>query len=211
MIGWLVRILVSAVALTLRWRQEDPTGQFAAPTPHPMLITFWHNRLCLVPHLYTNRWKSRRDRRVAALVSVSRDGEKLASVLRQYNAVCVRGSSSRRGREALREMTRLVLDGCDAGITPDGPRGPKYRVQPGVISLAQLTRAPIVPVSYVLSRKIVINSWDNFMIPLPFARCVVRIGAPIWVPREADGPMREQKRVEVETVLQTLSVEEGNP
>jgi lysophospholipid acyltransferase (LPLAT)-like uncharacterized protein len=210
MTGWLVRILISAVALTLRWRQEDPTGQFAAPTPHPMLIAFWHNRIFLLPHLYINRWKSRCPRRIAALVSASTDGDKLAAILEQYGVICVRGSSSRRGREALREMTRLVLDGNDAAITPDGPRGPKYVVQPGVISLAQLTRAPIVPVSYTLSRKIVVNSWDNFMIPLPFARCLVRVGAPIWVPREADEPMRESKRIEVETALQTLSAEERN-
>lgn len=205
MTGWLVRILVSAVALTLRWRQEDPTGQFAAPTPYPLLITFWHNRIFLVPHLIRHRWKSRRPRRLAALVSASTDGDKLVSVLIRFKVICVRGSSSRHGREALRELTRLVLDGDDAAITPDGPRGPKYVVQPGVISLAQLTQSPIVPVSYTLSRKIVVNSWDNFMIPLPFARCVVRVGAPIWVPREADEHLRDERRLELESALKFLS------
>jgi hypothetical protein len=205
MIGWLVRILITAVAFTLRWRQEDPTGQFAAPTSHPMLFTFWHNRIFLMPHLYTHRWKSRRNRQAVVLISASSDGEKLARILTRYNMICVRGSSSRRGKEALRELTRHVHDGRDVGLTPDGPRGPKYRVQPGVISLAQLTAAPIVPVTYALSGKIVINSWDHFMIPLPFARCTVRVGAPIWVPREADEPMRENKRLELERVLQTLS------
>lgn len=205
MMGWLVRILMTAVALTLRWRQEDPTGQFAARTPHSLLITFWHNRIFLLPHLYTHRWKSRRDRRVAVLISASSDGEHLARILTRYNMICVRGSSSRRGREALRQLTRLVHEGRDVGITPDGPRGPKYRVQPGVISLAQLTQSPIVPVSYVLSRKIVLKSWDGFMIPLPFARCAVHVGAPINVPRDADERMREDKRLELERVLESLS------
>jgi lysophospholipid acyltransferase (LPLAT)-like uncharacterized protein len=205
MIGWLVRILISVVAVTLRWQQEDPTGQFSGPTPHPFLITFWHNRIFLLPHLTRHRWKSRRPRRIVALVSASTDGDKLASVLTRFNVICVRGSSSRRGREALRELTRLVLDGNDAAITPDGPRGPKYVVQPGVVSLAQLTQAPIVPVSYVLSRKIVINSWDNFMVPLPFARCTVRVGGPITVPRDADEAAREDKRLELESVLKFLS------
>ena len=78
-------------------------------------------------------------------------------------------------------------------------------VQPGVISLAQLTGAPIVPVTYVLSHKITLKSWDSFMIPLPFARCTVRFGTPIPVPRDAAEAVREAKRIELETALKTLS------
>ena len=202
MIGWLLHFLVSVVGGTLRWRIEDPAGLFTNPPNHPFLLAFWHNRLFLLPYIYRKYCPKRP---MAALISASKDGDKLEQVLVRLNIVCVRGSTSRRGPQALREVMRLSRQGYDSGITPDGPRGPKCRVQPGVIGLAQLTQNPIAPCSYVLSRKITLKSWDNFMIPLPFARCIVRLGQPIYVPAEADDAVRENKRLELERVLQTLS------
>ena len=204
MTGWLIRVLVSVLGGTLRWRMDDNAGVLARTPNKPVIFAFWHNRIFLLPYMFQKYWQPRQ-RRTAVLVSASKDGEKLARVLVRFNLVCVRGSTSRRGREALRELARAVQDGYDVGITPDGPRGPRYRVQMGAISLAQLTGASIVPASYALSRKIALNSWDAFMIPLPFARCAVRLGAPISVPREADDALRENKRLELERVLQTLS------
>jgi hypothetical protein len=203
MISRLLYALVAAIAGTLRWRVTDPSGQLASASPQPIILAFWHNRIFLMPWFYRRRWRG--DRAVAAMVSASKDGAKLAEVLQRYGTECVHGSSSRRGKEALRQITRLVLKGSDAVITPDGPRGPRYIVQHGVISLAQLTGAPIVPASYILSGKITLNSWDRFMIPLPFARCEIRLGAPITVPRDADESLREHKRLELQSVLQSLS------
>ncbi len=207
MTGWLLRFLVTLIGSSLRWQIEDPSGLLANTPRQPMIIAFWHNRLLLLPYLFRKHWRARQRDKVAVLVSASKDGEKLARVLSRFNLICVRGSSSRRGKEALRELTRLVHDGYDAGITPDGPRGPKYRAQTGVIDLAQLTQAPIVPVSYVLTRKITFNSWDSFMVPLPFTRTTLRIAAPITIPRDADEQFRENKRLELETVLNSLSKE----
>ena len=201
----LLRVLVTIVGASMRWRIEDPSGLLVNTPRGAMIFAFWHNRLFLMPYLFRKHWRTRQHDRVAVLVSASRDGEKLARVLSRFNLVCVRGSSSRRGKEALRELTRLVQHGYDAGITPDGPRGPRYRVQEGVVSLAQLTGAPITPVSYTLSCKITFRSWDAFMLPVPLTRATLRIGAPITVP-PGDEP-RESKRRELETVLQTLSVE----
>ena len=158
-----------------------------------------------MPYLFRKYWHTRRRDRVAVLVSASKDGEKLARVLGKFNLICVRGSSSRRGKEALRELTHLVNEGCDAGITPDGPRGPKYHCHDGVISLAQLTQAPIIPVSYDLACKITVRSWDGFMIPLPFTRATLHIGPMMTVPVDANDALREQKRLELENVLKSLS------
>ncbi|MGD0016796.1 MAG: lysophospholipid acyltransferase family protein [Verrucomicrobiia bacterium] len=202
LLGWLIHFLVSVIGGTLRLRIEDPSGLFTNSPKHPFLLAFWHNRLFLVPYIYR---KYCPNRPMAALISASEDGDKLEQVLVRFNLVCVRGSTSRRGPQALRELTRLSRQGYDSGFTPDGPRGPKYCVQPGVISLAQLTQNPIAPLSCVLSRKITLNSWDNFTIPLPFSRCTVRLGQPIYVPAEADDAARENKRLELERVLQTLS------
>ena len=205
MTGWLLRILVPLIGSTLRWRIDDAPGLLAQTPERSCIFAFWHNRIFLMPYLFRKYWHSRRRDRVAVLVSASRDGEKLTRVLSKFNLICVRGSSSRRGKEALLEMTSLVNDGYDAGITPDGPRGPKYHCQDGVISLAQLTQAPIIPVSYDLSHKITVNSWDNFMVPLPFARATLRIGPLMTVPADASDEQHEQKRLELENVLKSLS------
>jgi lysophospholipid acyltransferase (LPLAT)-like uncharacterized protein len=205
MIGWLLRILVSVIGSTLRWRIEDAAGLLANTPQRSCIFAFWHNRIFLMPYLFRKHWSTRQRNKVAVLVSASKDGEKLARVLEKFNLICVRGSSSRRGKEALRELTSLVDEGYDVGITPDGPRGPRYRVQEGVISLAQLTQAPIIPVSYLVSWKITVNSWDAFMIPLPFSSATLRIAPPLTVSREADEPMRENKRLELENVLKSLS------
>ena len=170
-----------------------------------LIIAFWHNRIFLLPFLYKKLWSSRQRDKVVVLVSASKDGEKLVRVLETFDLICVRGSSSRRGSEALREMTRLINDGYDAGITPDGPRGPKYQVAPGVVSLAQLAGVPILPVSWDVSRKITLKSWDQFMIPLPFARATLRLAPPITIATDADAQHREDKRLELETVLKSLS------
>jgi lysophospholipid acyltransferase (LPLAT)-like uncharacterized protein len=205
MMGWVLRILVSVIGSTLRWRIEDPSGLLANTPQRSCIFAFWHNRIFLMPYLFRKHWRSRQRDRVVVLVSASKDGEKLARVLSKFDLICVRGSSSRRGKEALREMTNLVNDGYDAGITPDGPRGPKYHCQDGVISLAQITQAPIVPVSYDVSCKITVNSWDSFMVPLPFARATLRIGAPMTIPADASDEQYEQKRLELENVLKSLS------
>ena len=106
-----------------------------------------------------------------AIVSASRDGAFLTGILEYFKVQPVRGSSSRRGPQALLELTTWAERGYDLAITPDGPRGPRYVVQDGVISLAQLTGLPIVPVSYYVNWKIRVKSWDRFQIPLPFSLC----------------------------------------
>ncbi len=205
MIGWLLRILVSLIGSTLRWRVEDPSGILSHTPDRPVIFAFWHNRIFLLPFLFKKHWSRRQRDKVAVLVSASKDGEKLARVLERFDLICVRGSSSRRGTEALREMAQLMADGYDAGITPDGPRGPKYQVAPGVVSLAQLAGTPIVPVSYDLSWKITLKSWDAFTIPLPFSRATVRLAPPMTVPGNADDRLREDKRLELESILKSLS------
>ena len=200
-----LKILILAIGSSLRWRIEDPNRLLMDRHSKPAIFVMWHNRLFLIPYLFWKYWNIFQRGKVAVMVSTSKDGGYLVRVLERFNLICVRGSSSRRGNAALLEMTRLVEAGADAGITPDGPRGPKYQVADGVISLAQLTGAPIIPISYVLSRKIELNSWDGFMIPLPFGRATLRVGVPVNVSSAADAEEREHKRLELETILKSLS------
>lgn len=211
MIGWVLRILVMGIGGTLQWRIEDPAGLLGNTPARSCIFAFWHNRIFLLPYLFRKHWHSRQRDRVAVLVSASKDGEKLTRVLSRFDLLCVRGSSSRRGKQALRELTELVNVGYDAGITPDGPRGPKYHCQDGVISLGQLTQAPIIPVSWDVRWKVTLKSWDGFMVPLPFGRATVRIGAPMIIPAEATDEEHERKRVELENVLRGLAGEPTSP
>lgn len=202
--GWWLRWLVALVGTTVRYRVVDPHGVLGLAGREPVIFVFWHNRIFLMPHLFRRYWRRRGRDRVAVLISRSRDGQLLADVLAAFRLRCVRGSSSRGGAEALRELSQLVREGFDVGITPDGPRGPRYVLQPGCVRLAELTGAPLVPVGYVLTRKITLRSWDAFQIPVPFARCEVRLGAPVRVAEGSDDATREAKRRAVEETLWEL-------
>jgi hypothetical protein len=198
----LICIFIRAVAVTVRFRLDDRSSPFNGASGGKFIFAVWHNRLALCLMLY-RRYVVRfaPDRRMAAIVSASRDGGLLARILEHFNVEPVRGSSSRRGGQALREMVSWAERGCDLGITPDGPRGPCYKIQEGVISTAQLTGLPIAPVSYHLNWKIRLKSWDRFQVPLPFSRCVVTFGRIMRVPREATDAEREEFRKQLEAEM----------
>lgn len=147
----------------------------------------------------------RHPRKLAALISASKDGALLAAVLGKFGVQQVRGSSSRRGPQALLELTSRAEMGYDLAVTPDGPKGPRYVAREGAIALAQLTGLPIIPVTCNLTWKICLKSWDRFQVPLPFSRCELILSQPMFVPREADEFKREELRLELETTLRAGS------
>jgi lysophospholipid acyltransferase (LPLAT)-like uncharacterized protein len=204
----LIWLLIHALGLTLRWHQEDKSDLFPLGIRQRMIFAVWHNRLALCLLLYRRYVKRHQaNRQLAAITSASRDGGLLARVLELFEVQPVRGSSSRRGAAALRELTSAAEQGYDLAVTPDGPRGPCYVVQPGVIAAAQLTGLPVMPVCYSLSWKKTLRSWDRFQIPLPFTRVVVIFGKPLYVPPEADEVERERLRVELERRLLELTLD----
>jgi len=203
-----IYLVVRAVSLTIRYEWRDEAGLLQRDRHQPVIFCTWHNRLALcleVYHLYVRRIE--RQPRMAAMVSASKDGGLLARILEHYQVQPVRGSTSRRGRQALLELTTWAQRGYDLAITPDGPRGPCYIVQDGVTSLAQLTGLPIVPVIYELVWKVRLGSWDRFQIPLPFTKCRLRAAAPVHVPREATDSEREQIRSRIEELLKSITVD----
>ncbi len=187
---------------TLRWAFEDRSGIFDSPTVQPVIYCVWHNRLGLTMAVWRKfPLRKQPQRRLAALVSASKDGALLARILENFGVQPVRGSTSRRGPQALLELTTWAKRGWDLAITPDGPRGPREVVQEGVIALAQLTGLPIVPVTMVVQPKIRLRSWDHFQVPLPLGHCRVILFPPIQVPREADDSEREALRQALEHQL----------
>ena len=202
----LIWLMISALGMTLRWHREDKSVLFPLGIKQRMIFAVWHNRLALCLLLYCRYVKQyQANRQLAAITSASRDGGLLARVLELFGVKPVRGSSSRRGAAALRELTTAADQGYDLAVTPDGPRGPCYVVQPGVIAAAQLTGLPVMPVCYSLSWKKTLRSWDRFQIPLPFTRVVVNFGEPLDVPPEADEAERERLRAELERRLLALT------
>lgn len=202
----LVVLLIRTVGKTIRFHADDRTGYFSGGPAPKMIFAIWHNRLALSTLLYQRyAQKFAPERRLAAMVSASRDGGMLAKIMEGLGLEPVRGSSSRRGGQALVELTTCAERGFDLALTPDGPRGPCYQVQEGVITTAQLTGLQIIPVSYRLNWKIRMNSWDKFQIPLPFARCDVIMDKPLSVPREISDEQREIYRKQLEQSLREIS------
>ena len=116
------------------------------------------------------------NRRGAALISASRDGELLADAITRFGFDVVRGSSSRLGASAILQLTDVLASGRDVVITPDGPRGPPYELGPGIIFLAQKSGAAVLPVNMEYSSCWRLKSWDRFVLPRPFAKIRVIIG-----------------------------------
>jgi lysophospholipid acyltransferase (LPLAT)-like uncharacterized protein len=198
---WIARIL----AATLRWSWDDRAGVVAPTHNQPVIFAIWHNRILLSAFIYRHLTRGKANRRLATLISASRDGGLIAYVMQLFGLIPARGSSSRRGAAALLDLVRHARSGCDIAITPDGPRGPRYQAQEGIIVLAQVTGLPIVPVAYRLSWKKVLRSWDGFQIPLPFSRCDVTFGAPLQVPRELTPDQVAALRAELESRLMAIT------
>ena len=153
----------------------------------PLLGACWHNRLLgpVVPY---------RNQNVGVAISQSDDGELISRVVAAFGFVPIRGSSSRGGSQVLRTMLRHLGRGHDVVFTPDGPRGPRYVVQPGLAHLACRTRRPVVPIGVGISPKVVFSSWDRFQLPLPFGRICLHYGEVLRFTR--DDPLADvQQRI----------------
>jgi lysophospholipid acyltransferase (LPLAT)-like uncharacterized protein len=204
LIYWVIR----AISATIRYEWRDSSDHLAIARTQSVIFCIWHNRLALCLEVYRVFLRDvGRDRRLAAMVSASKDGGLAARIMEHYHVQPARGSSSRRGRQALLELLTWAERGYDLAITPDGPRGPRYHVQDGIISLAQVSGRPILPVSYHLTWKITVRSWDRLQIPLPFTKCLMHLTPPIYVPRELSEEAREKLRLEVEARLKSVTVD----
>jgi lysophospholipid acyltransferase (LPLAT)-like uncharacterized protein len=163
----------------------------------PVIFVLWHGRLLPLGYLH-------RGQGVYGLASMSADGEYIARILQHWGMPMVRGSSSRGGDTAFREMVRVVRAGHSMSITPDGPRGPREVLKPGVLQLAQLTGAPLIPLAAAADRGWWFGSWDRFLVPKPFARIAVTYGEPITIDRDADVDTLAGKAKQVEASMRTI-------
>jgi lysophospholipid acyltransferase (LPLAT)-like uncharacterized protein len=197
--GVAVRLLGATLRLT-EANREAIDRLWAARDP--VIYAAWHGRMLMLPCLYGGR------RSVHVLASRSRDGELVSRLARTFGLRVVRGSSSRGGSTALRALARLLReDRADVAVVPDGPRGPRHVAQPGAVLLAKLGGAPIVPMGFGASRATVLDSWDRFLVPHPFARVAVVFGEPLGVPADADRAGLEEARRRLQAALEHVTAE----
>jgi lysophospholipid acyltransferase (LPLAT)-like uncharacterized protein len=175
------------LAATWRVRVAPGPGRDLLQRGAPALLTLWHGRMLAAMPL-----RGHRGRGIAVLVSPSDDGDLARQALRRFGYRIVRGSLSRGGARALRELAAELADGGPIVLTPDGPRGPRHALNAGVAWLARATGAPIVPVALAVDRAWRLRSWDRFVIPKPFARLVVTFSDPIHAPADATDERLEE-------------------
>jgi lysophospholipid acyltransferase (LPLAT)-like uncharacterized protein len=204
-VSWWRMLLLMPVAWTLRaWTASlrfeitEHEQALLSYTEKPVIQVAWHNRLLLVGEIQ-RRYRPRQ--RLVAMVSASKDGAWLAAFFKLLNIDAVRGSSSWRGMQALRELLAAREAGADVGITPDGPRGPCYEVKPGVILLARLTHAPLLCYTARFHKAKRMGSWDKLYLPWPFSTVTLSVR---WLPgyaslgADGEGAARELRRLMME-------------
>jgi lysophospholipid acyltransferase (LPLAT)-like uncharacterized protein len=177
-VAWIARIGVWLLRLLGRtWRirvSNDEPWRRLRGGGQPVIFAFWHGQMLPLLHQH-------RDEGVAVLISEHGDGEIIARAATRLGYRTVRGSTSRGATRALLEAARVIQNGCDAAITPDGPRGPARSVAPGVLVVSQRTRAPIIPTAVWVSAGWHLKSWDRFLIPRPFSRVCIAYGDPVTI------------------------------
>ena len=173
--SWWMRFLLLPLGLFYRLWTKSLRMDFLSPedeailkdSESPAIILLWHNRL-FVAGEWHGRFRS--SRKCYGLISGSRDGAWLESFYGWSGILAVRGSRNKRGASALRELARVIKNGSDIGITPDGSRGPCYEVKPGALLLAKISKSPILLLSFRFHRALRLSSWDSFFLPIPFSR-----------------------------------------
>ncbi len=183
--GHLVWFFITLVCFTLRKRIIAAEEVRNLLKTQPVIIALWHNRTFVPCYVYKYVIKGKVT--MSMLTSASKDGTVLATVAEDYGMRAVRGSSGRRGVAGFLDMVREVRSGCSMCITPDGPKGPRYKSHPGVIKLAAVSGVPIIPICIeVPSCWRLRKAWDAFIIPKPFSRVNFKLQEPISVPSELD-------------------------
>ena len=190
--------LVKLLCATLRYRLIDEAG-FYKGEHGPVVMLIWHNRILAMPALFPRHYPKRKG--LLVLTSASRDGAYLSEFVHWFGMGSVRGSTSRRGGIALLNLVRKIEEKFDICITPDGPRGPKYRLGAGALLLAQQCNIPLMPFHIEYGSYWRLRSWDGFAIPKPFSKVTVTFLPFIQVPKTDSDEEFERERQRVETIM----------
>ena len=193
----LAGLIVRAWGFSLRVTLSDASFRLLAGSSEAALFVLWHNRLFVAAELCR---RFRPGRPTHSLISASKDGAWLATFFESMGLRAVRGSSSRGGREAAAELVRVLREGHDAGITPDGPRGPLYVCKPGALVVARRAGVRVLVVGVAYESAWRLRSWDRFLLPRPFSQ--VRLTLRELPPAALEG---DAALVRLESALRELN------
>lgn len=185
---WVLLAVIGATSRITRINWHVLEGLEAQGQPY--IIALWHNNIFFLTHGLLPAYRH------PPLISQSRDGEDVAWLLERYGYKAVRGSGSRGSTEVLRGALRLLGKGRSICITPDGPRGPRYHLAPGVVALARKRGVPVVPICTSTTRRWELNSWDRQKLPKPFSRVALFVGDPIWLGQNGADEESERRWLE---------------
>ncbi|WP_169544774.1 lysophospholipid acyltransferase family protein [Sneathiella aquimaris] len=198
--GLLAALYIWLVYRTSRWTvmNAGQAHRYLA-NEDPFILAFWHGRLLMMPTVVLKKSK------VHVLISHHADGEIISRAIGHWGQKSIRGSTSKGALPAIKDMLRVLKDREIAVITPDGPRGPRMRVQDGVIRMAAMSGVPVIPVSFSSTRGKCLSSWDRFFVAKPFGKGVVLWGDPIHVPRKNEDGAYDNAKKEIENQLTELT------
>ncbi|MGJ8634722.1 MAG: lysophospholipid acyltransferase family protein [Luteolibacter sp.] len=200
LMGHFIAVAMKLWSMTLRYHVNGQPKITAPAFPaDPILFTLWHNRIFTMPPIWSRT--GGKNRKSAVLTSASKDGTTLATAMEFFGLDAIRGSSSRRAVSALIGMKKALQNGTDICITPDGPRGPRYQVQPGVIKIAQATGANIVPIHIRYQCACRLKTWDKFVLPIPFSKVTVTFDPARKIPKGICEEQFETERLSLESCL----------
>lgn len=199
LVTWAGYLAIHLIGPTLKVTVSIEEGGPPEFFMRPAVYAFWHRCVFLATWKYRNL-------DVAVMTSRSYDGEYIARIISKFGYHPVRGSSSRGAVGALIGMRKEIEEGRTAAFTIDGPRGPKYVAKPGPVLLAQKTGKPIATFHFAPQRAWTLKSWDEFLIPKPFSRVLLRVGKLIHVPANADEAAQQRYHAEMQATLDRIRV-----
>lgn len=206
--SWPARLLIASGfglyrlwARTLRLQVDDPHDVVGFVRQQPVIFAIWHNRLLMLPRVFDPSFPARQS---YGLISASRDGDLIAQFIERSGYGTIRGSSSRKGVIALRQLVETLAADGNVLVTPDGPRGPVYQVSQGIIFLAQKSGVPIVPIHMEYSSAWRLKSWDRFVVPRPFAKLRAIFGAPIHIAPLDGAEQFEAEQLRLQNAMMSL-------
>ncbi len=175
----LIKLIMSLITITcrIRWENKD-IYQNALESNKPFILSMWHNSCTIAAWVL-------RDSKITVMISDSKDGEYVSRLANYFGIQTIRGSSSSGSEKAVRSALRVLARKKPIAITPDGPRGPRYKMKSGALWFAASSKSPIIPLHIESSRQWVFNSWDKHRFPKPFSTIYVCVGEPLYLKREA--------------------------
>lgn len=200
---WLISLYLRLVYHSSRWDHRE--AEHLEPllnSGEAFVISLWHNRVVMMPYA----WR-RKNRPITIFTSDHRDGKLVAYSMGWFGFDTVFGSTKRTEMKTIRLIVRSLREGNLFGMTPDGPRGPRMRVKSGVVAMARMAEVAIIPVAYSCRRRVVMDTWDRLIVPLPFTRGIFLWGEPVRMPAGASAEEVENARLLLEQRMIDLTAE----